>query len=190
MHNLTINYTNKPYRIMAIDPGSREMGLTIMDVDLETMHKHVVFCDTFYTDFIMRSRVRHMHSYQDETYQRLALLHEIITDKLHQFNPSCFVTEGYYFRRMVTAYRSLAECCLMARNAVDEYGGIEFFVYEPSVVKQSVGVKGGEKDKTVLMDIIKDLPDISFGNYIDLNALDSHACDSVAVAYTRATNIF
>lgn len=175
-----------PYRIVGIDPGTNNLGLSILDVDL---HTHQISLTGVMT--IKAGRSLSQYGTLTETHGERDAKLQIYTDELYQWfyrlRPTCIISESPFMGRFPQAYAALVECLFCIRRAVSFY--LPYLPLElatPTEVKLAVGAptKGGGKE--AVKQALLQVSDIENPFDIDLAQLDEHSVDSIAVAYHKA----
>jgi len=191
---------------VGIDPGSVTLGAAALDVDLATGQVTLLEARTFDASKLVRDYTN-LVAVHGERVARLTA-HE---DNLHGYfrfiEPHSIVSESPYMGRFPQAFAALTECITAIRRAVIRYDPhMPLLMVDPMNVKAAVDVfsKGrpkvgkGKHGKTGLTkDDVKDgllrkldpsiTPNPIFNpNGIDIDRLDEHSIDAVAVAYSRA----
>ena len=176
------------YRLISIDPGSRNMGLAFTEVNLLTREITVVEAETVVVDLFLRL---HEGEYSfGEIIERQLIISGVLKSTCERVEPHAFVAEDFYLAGNATAYRSLAECMLTAKNAVLQYNNnVKFLLYTASNIKKKIGVSGTSGDKAAVKEAVLKLNNLSISSDIDTDALDQHAWDAIAVGYCGALEI-
>lgn len=178
-----------PLRIMGIDPGTDTLGVSVLDVHLHCNTITLSFSNTFKGTQLARD-YRYVSQLHGDKIARLKAHEDNLTRFMMQWCPHEIISEAPYMGRFPAAYAALVECMTAIRNAVMRYDWyLKLFTADPPTVKNSVGVGGKSGDKTLMKEAIQRLFDESVilnPNGIDIDALDEHSIDSIAVAYVRA----
>lgn len=190
MQSLHIPDSDTIYRLMAIDPGTNTLGFCIIEIDLVTLEKTVIFVHTLVANKTMDNYGTILESY-GEKLARLRSHFEALYYHMCEWNVHGVVSESPYMGRFPQAFMSLVECMDTIRQAVMQYDiSITLETIDPASVKTAVGVSGKDGDKTKMLEAMKNRPDLKLASGIDLNALDEHSIDALAVGYARATYLF
>lgn len=177
---------NQPYRILAIDPGTDTLGISVFDVDIPNNQITLVFAYTFQASkWIDRLLEHSVWENQDEKYLRLYRHTEHLYGLLLQYRPHLVTHESAFMGRFPKAYQGLVECLSVLRGAVARYNPyLPFIGITPMEVKHFIGgVQKGE-----VLTAIKKIKDIN-NLFTILPTLDEHAIDSVAIGYTKAKQL-
>jgi Holliday junction resolvasome RuvABC endonuclease subunit len=107
------------------------------------------------------------------------------------FRPHAIASEAPYLGRFPQAYAALVECVSAIRRAVMTYDAyMPLHVVDPMTVKAAVGVvsKGRKKSDALSKENVRAaVMGLGLNNpgQIDLEALDEHSIDAIAVACSR-----
>lgn len=177
---------HEPYRILAIDPGTDTLGISIFDIDLVTLEITLINAYTFQASRWIDRLIEHdQWEHLDEKYLRLQRHAEHLYGLLLQYRPHLVTHESAFMGRFPKAYQGLVECLYSIRQAVLRYSPyLPLVGITPMEVKYYIGgVKKDEVFKAVsnLKDVINLQP--------YLNILDEHAIDSIAIGYTKAKQL-
>ncbi len=171
------------YRIMSFDPGTRTLGICVWEVNLLTKRRQIIFLHTLNTD----KMIQHYPLIVENHGEKAAKLHAI-EEELYYFMMTWDVhevaSEAPYFRRMVTAFRALVECILAERAALLRYNQyIELHQFDPSSVKNAVGVSGKSGDKELMRVAVIERFGHMVAEGIDIYSADEHSIDAVAIGH-------
>lgn len=171
-------------RVLGIDPGGNNLGLSIVEYSNDAEDMRVVMSTT------MKLTGRDFKDAEEKHHARLSRLLEM-EDKLHcflkEYNPHEIASESPFMGSFFTAYRGLAECLIVLQRLVFLHNHqLTFNYYSPKQVKGAVGVimtggKGMQKDDN--RKVVFGYPHLTWD--IDRDVLDDNAVDSVAVALTH-----
>lgn len=181
--------SNGVVRIIALDPGTNNLGLTVMSINILSM------CVVETTTFTVTVKNNLLLPDDEDNYglrqAKLNYLVSVVIDAVIKYDAITLVSEGpFYNMRRPGAFAPLVE--LLQQIKVELYKIrplVKFVVYEPSTVKQGVGAKGNaDKDnvKIALRNVVEKLKFISLDA---LDSMDEHSVDSIAVAITHYNNI-
>ena len=180
------NPQNQPYRILAIDPGTDTLGISVLDIDLLHQRKTLVLATTFqaskWIDGLMENT---QWEGQDEKYLRLHRHAEHLYGLLQYYQPHLVVHESAFMGRFPKAYQGLTECLYAIRLAVQRYSPyLPLLGVTPMEVKYAIG---GVKKDEVLRALQRLTDVINLPQY--LPTCDEHAVDSIAIGYTTACQL-
>lgn len=149
-------------RVLGIDPGLRNLGWGVIDVD--------------------GSRLSHvangiLHSEGRELALRLVSLHRQLSDVLHQYAPTTAAVEQTFVNKDAVATLKLGQARGIAL-LVPAQAGLDVGEYAPNAVKKTV-VGVGHADKKQVQHMIKmQLPGVKLAG--------ADAADALAIAITHA----
>lgn len=185
---LTLPKDKEAIRVLGIDPGGNNLGLSIVEYDIDAGTLVVIESTT------LKLTGKDFPQATDRHHARLARLLEM-EDRLHSFlkehQPHEVASESPFMGSFFTAYRGLAECLIVLQRLVYLHNHLlTFHYYSPKQVKGAVGVimtggKGMKKDDN--KNVIFNYPGLTWN--IDRELLDDNAIDSVAVALTHIKGI-
>lgn len=170
-------------RILACDPGTTTLGLSVIEVDIDnpTQIPHVVWSDTIE---VKNPRV------EDSLFQidggrgwRMEEIEKQMVSVIEFAQPNFFITETPFMSRgKISAYESGIQLQTMILSAVRSLSlTMNVYGINPITVKHYVGVDhiGTDKEdiKKAVIGLFKDSTDI------DLSTLDEHSIDSIAVGH-------
>lgn len=169
-------------RVIAIDPGTDTLGVAIIDVDFETYEQTLVFGHTFKAS-------KDIKGYDDMCVMRgpkdarLLSHSRRLKELLVCTEPTIICAESPFLQRgKVNAYEALVECYAMLRATVWDYTpSMKLHRIDPITAKNYCGVSHIKTDKTHVEAAIRSLYAGRLGPGVDLNALDEHTFDAVAV---------
>ena len=183
---LTYPLVNQCYRILAIDPGTDTLGVSLFDVDLVNKTKTLVLSYTFQASKWIDGLLAHNQwNMQDEKYLRLHRHGEHLYGLLLQYRPHLVCHESAFMGRFPKAYQGLTECLLTLKLATQRYSPyLPFIGITPMEVKYYIGGIKKEEVKEAVSQLT-DLINLS----VILPTLDEHAIDSIAIGYTVASQL-
>ena len=172
-----------PIRGIGFDPGTTYTGVSISNFSRNPYHMDVIHGVTLRLDKLAKMG----DAYPDiskmyrmlELQQRLKLLY-------WTWLPSFGFSEAPYLDHFPGTFAALTECVTLMRNTLYECDrGLKLELIDPMTVKKYVGASGREarKNKNIVRECLKKkLPGLTIS--IDLDKLDEHAIDSIAVQYS------
>lgn len=170
--------------VCGIDPGSMHCGLSALTVEWTTWTVCGLEAQTYKPPIHLG--LRDVEEPLDR-YARISYLQERLENAFRQYRPAMIYCESPFYNRLRPgAYAVLVECVYMVRQAARAYDhSVKFGVYEPSIVKKTVGAtahgnKIAVKDALFLIDDLK--PWLGDPYSCDL---DEHSLDAIAIAYTH-----
>ena len=176
----------RPLRVVGIDPGTENLGFSVLDLFLRTGAVEVAHSETLLGNKLM-SEFRVEEKVHGARTARLMALENRLFDMFEEFQPHAICTESPFLGRFPQAFAALTECVSFVRRAVcryDRYMPLE--MVDPPTAKKAVGmtVKRGITKDDVTVAVSK-LP-LQYAHGIVLGELDEHEVDSIAVAYYQA----
>jgi Holliday junction resolvasome RuvABC endonuclease subunit len=176
-------------RVMSIDPGLNNIGICFIDLDLNTRSIKDITAWTLNNDRLNNHTyfVEESHS---ERLTKLFKLRDAITYLLQNFNPAIVISESpFYNPARPSAYGSLVESINVIQTAVTDYNyNIMFRTVEPLLIKKVVGAKLSS-DKDSVKKALQSISSIVSASRSNLDELDQHSIDAIAVGYTFLTNL-
>lgn len=172
-----------PFRVVGLDPGTENLGFSVLDLSLSTGKIAVIHSETL-TPQKQLSEYRNEERIHGARTARLMALEDSLFSRFEHFQPHAICTESPFLGRFPQAFAALTECVSFVRRAVcrfDRYLPLE--MVDPPTAKKAVGMtvkRGITKDD--VKEAIKKL-DIILPEDMSLDELDEHQIDSIAVAY-------
>lgn len=196
---LVLPDSDEPLRIVSIDPGSSTMGISLLEVRFDGSNKVVV--RESYTIHLRDTHPTYaaMRDLHGSRVARLLQVGDTLADLFRQYRPHVVIAEDNYMGRFAAAFEALVECVMVIRNTLYQYDRfIPLYMVEPSAAKRVAGVEkqGGGKgkkrkrkyDKTnqaekkeLVREALRKRTDIEW--HVELDTLDEHSVDSVAIGY-------
>ena len=175
------------YRVMGCDPGGRT-GISVFDIDLSTRTLKSIEAFTINTEKLPN------YTGLDEEYfgERLIRLYKLkmyLQSLIQQLRPQAVACESPFYNRLrPMAYGSLLEVLSYIHAAVIETDPSIFFkTIEPLVAKKAIGA-GIMKGKVDVRVCIESNPSIMSILKNDVDLLDEHALDSIAISFAFINN--
>lgn len=175
-----------PFRVVGIDPGTETLGFGVLDLYLTTGEVRIAHAETL--DLVkLVSDFRHEEKVHGARTARLMALEERLFIYFEHYQPHAICSESPYMGRFPQAFAALTECVSFVRRAVvryDRYMPLE--LVDPPTAKKAVGVvvkRGITKDD---VKIALEKLALNCADGVDLQALDEHSIDALAVAYHQA----
>lgn len=178
----------KRLRVLGIDPGSRNLGYGVVDLDLDNSDvvqpcTYIEHMDSLLVDQVYKTKMDIRYLYSDR-HQRLKACGDFVYSLCQNFKPDLVVIEDAYLdRRKPQSYRSLSEGIVFIEEAVMRYDEtLPFLIISASTAKSLVGAKtfkGCDQKKVVVDAIVADINIIKPKNFLSKT---EHAIDAVALA--------
>lgn len=173
------------FTIVGLDPGTHNLGLGALHVDLLTYQIRSFEAYTLVATKLMDDDDMLVGTH-GHTYARTQALRDVIVQHLQRLRPSAIACEDAFFNRLRPgAYGPLLMSINSIREAAMDYNRfMPFILIEPSVIKTAVGAKGGA-NKVPVLEGIKKIKEFDVPSPTPLHTLSEHAIDSLAIAYAR-----
>ncbi len=177
------------FRSLGLDPGSRNFGYAVLDVDLTKASKgkfeaEVSHMDSLLVDQVVRQYEERWFGRTDRQ-RRLKSCGEFTMALLDTFDPEVVVIEDAYLnRRQPTSYRSLSEGIIYLVESVREWDPtVPILITEAMRAKKAVGAKPkrGDDQKAIVKAAIKNNKSIILPPNFEEKS--EHSIDAVALAY-------
>ena len=170
--------------VIGIDPGINNTGVSIFTMDVEQRIILSIDATTLITQKLPNRTGLTEELYGERTI-KLYKLKSTLLDIMTGTMPAGLICESpFYNRRMPMAYGALLEVLCVIQSAVIEHNCNTFFTtLEPLVVKKVVGA-GAKAGKEDVKRAISEIPQIMGVLRPNIDTLDEHAIDAIAIAYT------
>lgn len=171
-------------RIVSFDPGSNTLGAAVLAYDLEDESLSLVEVQTLDGHRNARIDLDYARLHGDRI-GRLKSHYRVLKRFFHRTQPHIVVSEGPFMAKHAAAYAALVETVTYIRFALEEYReDIPLELIDPPTVKMGVGA-AGNADKDAVKKCVLGIEYLRNPNSIDLNRLDEHSIDAIAVGLTR-----
>lgn len=182
---LVIPDSSPVYRVLSIDPGTDTLGLALLEVNLETKKVVVPHARTFSGDRMSRRFGEYIEVHGEKAARLYA--HEVgLTEIMELWLPHAIICESPFLGRFPQAFAALVECLVSIRRAVYNYDRtITLETVDPPTAKKSVGVVGKGTTKEDVKNALKRLDGRTLVVIPDLDSLDEHSIDAIAVGYHK-----
>lgn len=183
----------RTYRIMGIDPGLNNTGVSTFDVEAGTDRIVAISAFTLINDKLVNHTGLDEETHT-ERYIKLYKLKHALQMALAYTGPCWVACEAPFYNRLrPTAYAPLVEVVNQLYAALIEFNpNIGFTLFPPLTVKKIVGARSikndTEKGKIEVKDAIQRVPEIMSVLQTPIQTLSEHAIDSIAVGYTWVKN--
>lgn len=175
-------------RFLSLDPGSRTLGLAILEYDFDTGLLHVLYTVCLDTDQGLKN-LRYMEDSIGSRQVRLKIIGDFLRNQIEEWMPSFFIMETPYMGGYAQAFKVLVEVMRTIEMAVLEYSGvIPLYKIDPSSVKKMIGVKGNCGDKDLMLAAVKEIKDLTLATGVDLDLITEHEVDAIAVGHYHCCN--
>lgn len=185
---LVIPKSKEPFRIAGFDPGAN-LGLSLIVNHLDGSKPVVKVAETAKLNPAAFG-YKDMAELHGNRTAKLMILHDRITVFLRTHRPHGVIVEGNYLGRFANAFASLVECVTVIRNAVYAYDPfMPMHLVDPTTVKTNIGmVKIRGTDKEDVRRALGKLKDLEWDD-INIDDLDEHAIDSIAIGYYYSSQL-
>jgi Holliday junction resolvasome RuvABC endonuclease subunit len=179
---MPVNYNN--IRLLGIDPGVNNTGIAIFDLDF--FHKKILSIEAY---TLVNSKLPNYTGLDEEFFpERTVKLYKLkaaINYVLNSVNPCIVACESPFYNRLrPMAYGSLLEVLNAIHVSIIEYNhNVQFYTIEPLLVKKTIGA-GMMKGKVDVKDSMLKRNDIMSVLKNNIDALDEHSIDAIAVGYS------
>lgn len=171
-----------PLVVVGIDPGSTKLGLSVIELDLATGIRTLLFSTTIDAGKAI-SRDSGFAETCGKRDARLTYLAREIGILLEEYCPHIVAAESAFAQRYrISAYEALIETMAVIRATVWRYSHvIKLYKVDPVTVKNHVGVSHIKTDKLDVENAVKKL--YAKTAKCDIHNLDEHAYDAIAIAH-------
>lgn len=183
---LVIPKSVESFRIAGFDPGAN-LGLTYLEDALDGSNPIVRRVETEKLN-PAEYGYKEIAEVHGNRVVRLMIMYDRVTQFLREVKPHGVVVEGNYLGRFANAFGSLVECVQVIRSAVYAYDPfMTLHLVDPTTVKTNIGmVKIRGTDKEDVRKALSNLKSLDWDG-INIDDLDEHSIDSVAIAYYYAS---
>lgn len=177
------------FRSLGIDPGSRNLGYAVADVDLLLALKgkfrtDITHMDSLLVDHILRQYAERWYS-RTERQSRLKAGAMFTVGLIEAWDPDVVVIEDAYLnRRQPNSYRSLSEGIIYLVEEIRDFdNNIPIIITEAMRAKKAVGAKPkrGDDQKAIVKAAILKNKDIILPK--DFEIKSEHSIDAVALSH-------
>lgn len=185
---LVMPKSTESFRIAGFDPGAN-LGLSLIENPLDGNNPVVKVAETAKlnpAEFGYKE-IAELHGNRTA---RLMILYDRITAFLREHRPHAVIVEGNYLGRFANAFGSLVECVTTIRNAVYAYDPfMPVHLVDPTTVKTNIGMKRIKgTDKEDVRRALASVKELEWDG-VDIDELDEHAVDSVAIGYYYSSQL-
>ena len=168
---------------MGIDPGTKNLGLSLGVCDFSTPRFLIEYGETFDIEYITHKTNGYITEFQSRNIAMYRSVYNLVYQMVNDMQPDLVVCEAPYMNKnFPLSYMLLSLCSQAIQQAVRDYSVfIPFEFIDPASVKTGVGVKGNNGDKDLMQAAVLNNPMIQ--GIIDLTLVDEHTIDSIAMGY-------
>lgn len=178
---LVLPQQSGPFRVLGIDPGTTTLGVAILhwDVDQPKIYVENAFTLTANDRLLGYQAFTEIHGSRIARFCQQA---DELANIFVNVKPHAVIAESPYMGRFAQSFGALTECVLNIRQTLFNHDmSMPLLQVDPTSVKKTVGVKKGRmSDKEDVRRALRERPELIWG--VDLEALDEHSVDAVAVA--------
>lgn len=169
-------------RTIGIDPGTTHLGISVMEINLETFLISNTYAFTLNGDKLANSQILSEH--YGNKYSRISGMMKAISRILEFINPTFISSEAPFFNpTRPIAFEALVEVISHLRETIFQYDPqIKLNLVDPSSVKNAVGAKGGA-NKVTIKEALSQISSIHYRADTRFEDFDEHSIDSIAVNY-------
>lgn len=171
------------YNILSIDPGLNNTGISIYNCSGHVNNVNTISAFSLNTDKVDDPK------YVDEFWHtermlKICRMKQALQNILIQVNPCLVICESPFFNRLMpSAYQALVQVISGFQQATIEYNqNIPFYFIEPLLVKKKIGA-GFTSGKVSVKEMVGSNDFIMSRLVSNINYLDEHAIDAIAIAY-------
>ena len=168
--------------LIGIDPGTRFMGVALLEYDLRSLE---IVRSTTRTLIAARMSLDANAIYtHGEKFARLRALEEELLETFRLNEPiDVYCESPYYSGKTPSAFGPLIETVQTVRRAVQQYDrALPLTTISPSAIKSAIGASGGAKKGPVLKAMLAMAQSIRYEG--DLTLVDNNAVDALAIVVT------
>jgi Holliday junction resolvasome RuvABC endonuclease subunit len=186
----------KNYRILSIDPALSSCGWSILDLVIEQYKKNTepqiivnrFGCIKSYQEAIKAAN-REKAEFYSKSLLSLSLLKKNISKLLDEFKPNFVTIEDAFFNpKRPSAYASLINCISTISLLCKEHYLLPVYRIPTRSAKQCIFGEGGA-NKNDIREAVLASKNITFKQKKNIDNLDEHEADSIAVGYFFILNI-
>lgn len=179
---------SKPITVLAFDPGSSHLGISILDNKLDGSPIVVRHAYTEHLKDTLAGYCAHGDVHGSRVV-RLMILKDIVLNLLWTIRPDAVIIESNYLGRFANSFSALVECVAAARAALWEYNRfMPLYMVDPTTVKINAGMKRVKgTDKEAVRWALHARTDMEW--WVDLMELDEHAVDACAIGLYYMTDL-
>ena len=177
------NDPNDIATVIGIDPGSTNMGVSVLFISISTLR---IVSSIAWT--LNASRLSNDDSWlallHGDRYNRIRVLEENLLQIFNYYKPVAIAAESAFINvRFPGAVMALVEVSTGIRSAVARYDvWKKLYMVSPSVAKNAVSA-GGAATKTTMKEKILNLTELNYNGDVPLHLLDEHSIDALAIGF-------
>jgi len=169
--------------IIGIDPGSTNMGVSVITINLVTLKIVSSIAWTINGAKLSDSDswIANLHG---DRYSRIKALEETLLQIFNYYQPIAVAGESAFINgRFPAAVMALVEVMGAIRNAVTRYDVWRVVnLVPPSSAKNAVSA-GGAANKDTMKEKVMQLTELNYNGNVPIHLLDEHSIDALAIGY-------
>ena len=169
--------------IVGIDPGSTNMGVSVITINLVTLKIVSSIAWTINGAKLSddESWIAQLHG---DRYSRIKALEETLLQIFNYYQPIAICAESAFINgRFPAAVMALVEVMGAIRSAVTRYDVWKVVnLVPPSSAKTAVSA-GGAANKDTMKEKVMQVTELNYSGTVPLELLDEHSIDSLAIGY-------
>lgn len=180
------------FRIIGIDPGTTNLGLAVLTVDIKTLIILNTYAFTLNANKLTSKDEWNCGIHSDR-FDRILSLKTALLQTFILYQPTIVCVESPFFGRShPNAFQALTEVLTAIRDTLYQHNPwMELMLVSPSEAKQAILAKGNATKEIMKEKLLSLACELSIDPLLDINILDEHSTDAVAIAYyayTQAKN--
>ena len=179
---------NKVFRILSIDPGLTNMGISLIEYDLLTNTKTILRYLTITGKSLLKNQ-KEMQQHFETRHIIVWELEPLIMQMVEDEKPDFVVVEEPFAHSFINAYAALVIVVQAIRTAVKKTLGRDIYLIAPKEAKKAIS-KDGTSNKDAVQEAILKNPSIviKVSKQNSVEPLTEHAADSIAVGVAFIQN--
>lgn len=178
-----------PFRLLSLDPGTSDLGVSLIEVAFPSNTCTITNAFTLKAGGKKEGfgSIEELHGGR---IARIQYLGEELDKILLHNKPHAVISEAPFMGRFANAYRALTEILWMLRDSVYNYDPyLPLYTIDPVTVKSSIGItkRKDMSDKSAVTRHLAKHKGLTW--QIDLDQLDEHSVDAVAVGVYYVFNL-
>lgn len=172
----------RPFRLLAIDPGSNEAGFVIMDYYVSSKKKVILAQYTYTAKEALFGKKREASEHGVKVVKLIGYM-DFLKKTLDAWTPDVVICESPFMGKRAQAFRVLSELTILFQiTAVLDDTDRAFKFVTPPEVKKNVGVKGNSGDKEDMTKALKGRSDVHYHYGITIEDFSEHTIDAACIA--------
>lgn len=170
-------------RVVGIDPGSKTLGIAILDC---YQARNLLVVEEAWT----LNTNRHIQRYPErclavgELAVRLEAIRLHVRQTLDTYRPDATIVETPYLGRLPQAFSVLTKCLETLTVALNEYSpSLTLSRIDPASAKRAVGVPGNSSDKGAIQRALMNIENLRCNAQRPLAEMIEHSTDAIAIGH-------